>query len=102
MNLLPIEFPLLPNPNYHNQHQTVTAYNILKQAFDHAVSLLRTESGDASQLCHHSENILCSLLPIFEGLGAEGLPAQWVNTTAHIFGMLMVELEAAALGADDM
>lgn len=92
--------PGLPHSEMAWSHNIHIAQNILSTAYQLALQVLRSEDGDSLRLRHHSTRIVNSLVPILEALEREGLPEEWSRSCARAFGGLMLELETAAIRAD--
>ncbi|KAF8589395.1 hypothetical protein K439DRAFT_1612825 [Ramaria rubella] len=99
-DLLPERLPLIPRTTSMWPHNVSVAYGILAKGYEFALQILHSEDRDALQLQHHSAHIGEIFIPILAVLEAEGLLQSWLETCANTLGGLMVELKAAAIGAD--
>ncbi|KAF8491102.1 hypothetical protein JB92DRAFT_3222038 [Gautieria morchelliformis] len=95
-------FPDLPEAldNIQWSHEVHAAHQILTDGYQSAHLLLRREDGDAMRLRHHSQRITSNLVHLLEALEQEGLPIDWIVCCAHALAGLKVELESAAVGAE--
>ncbi|KAF8573023.1 hypothetical protein K439DRAFT_1625354 [Ramaria rubella] len=98
--MLPDTLPLLPEGTPTWSHNVSVAYGILSRGYNFAHQILLSEDGDPLRLRHHAARIADNFVPILAALEAEGLPRSWLEVCAEAMGGLMVELEAAAIGAD--
>jgi hypothetical protein len=98
---IPNVFPQLPSIETAWSYNVQSAHHILSNSYRTAIQVLRQEEGDVLRLRHHSRRIRDNLVPILESLETDGLAEEWVVNCACILGGLMVELEAAALGAEE-
>ncbi|KAF8587644.1 hypothetical protein K439DRAFT_1614191 [Ramaria rubella] len=76
------------------------AFIKLSVGYTTSLGILRREDGEALWLCHHKEHILRSFVPILKAMATSTLPFSWIESSAHAFGQLAVELEEAAIGAE--
>ncbi|KAF8574187.1 hypothetical protein K439DRAFT_1624509 [Ramaria rubella] len=98
--MLPNTLLLLPEGTPTWSHNLSVAYGILSRGYNFAHQILLSEDGDPLQLRHHTARIADNFVPILAALEAEGLPCSWLEVCTEAMGGLMVELEAAAIGAD--
>jgi len=81
-----------------------TARNILKNAYDRALAVLRQEA-DPIRLKFHQETIMNDALPILESMEesqeAEQIPIVWMEEVAVMLGFMVLHLRAAINGVND-
>lgn len=97
---LPDDLPELP-PNA--QPWTVNvlgAFDTLNTSYTHALNVLYQEGSDVVRYKLVSSNIVDRMLPILEHMETEGVPHDWIEQCARIFGPLVYELQVTALAAE--
>ena len=81
-----------------------TARNILKNAYDRALAVLRQEA-DPIRLKFHQETIMNNALPILESMEesqeVEQIPIAWMEEVAVMLGFMVLHLRAAIDGVND-
>jgi hypothetical protein len=94
---LPDDLPELP-PNAQPWSVIVLgAFDVLSIAYTHALKVLYQEGSNVVRYQLVSSNIVDRMLPILEHMETEGMPCEWIEQCARIFGPLVYELQVIAL-----
>jgi hypothetical protein len=97
---IPEHLPALPHSPDGWSANILNAYQLLRNAFEHALLLLRQEDGDSIRLNLASEGLVNDMVPILEQMEGEGMPADFTHTCAHTLGPLVYELRMAAMAVE--
>jgi hypothetical protein len=96
----PEALPSLP-PDQTWSANTITARQVLNNAYIRALQTLREEDSDPLRYKLLPSNIVDNLVPILEGMEAE-VPWVWIDECTNILGPLVYELQVSALAAEGM
>jgi hypothetical protein len=104
---LPLTIPPFPTRGANQAPWSANAdaaRNILKNAYDRALAVLRQEA-DPIRLKFHQERVTNDVLPILESMEesqeAEQIPIAWMEEVAAMLGFLVLHLRAAIDGVND-
>jgi hypothetical protein len=97
---VPEHLPALPHNLDGWSANILVAYQLLWNAFEHALLLLRQEDGDPIRLNLSSEGLINDMVPILEQMESEGIPTNFTHGCAHLLGQLVYELRMAAMAAE--
>ena len=90
--------PPLPPRDFWNP-DICCAHEVLQDAYQHAVRLLRQEDNDPLQIRIHADHICQQIMPLLEALHCEMGDINWMMMCASMFDKLLCSLEDVALSA---
>ncbi|KAF8546222.1 hypothetical protein OG21DRAFT_1491470 [Imleria badia] len=91
--LPPLPAEVLGGPDVHRAHE------LLQDAYQRAVALLRQEDIDPLRVRIHADQISQQMVPLLKALQNEVEDTDWITTCANTFGKLLRALENLVLSA---